>query len=237
MRALLLAGGYGTRLRPLTNKLPKCLVPIKGKPLLEVWLDRLVEAGVGPFLINTHYLPEQVEDFIKESPHRDQVELVYEPILRGTAGTLISNRAFFRKGGGLLIHADNYCLADIRAFVRTHQQRPLQCVMTMMTFRADDPTSCGVVELDAQGVVIKFHEKTTSPPSNLANGAVYCLSDSMLDEVGVDCPQATDFSTEVVPRFMGRILAHETAEVFMDIGTPECYAAANCLPDGAAKSV
>ena len=120
MRALLLAAGLGTRLRPLTNVTPKCLVRIKGKPLLEIWLDRLAEAGVGPFLVNTHHLAPQVERFVKTSHYCDQVALVHEPVLRGTAGTLIANIPFFCRQDGLLIHSDNYCLADIRAFIGAH---------------------------------------------------------------------------------------------------------------------
>mgnify|MGYP003956646267 CR=1 FL=1 len=65
MRAMLLAAGLGTRLQPITDKIPKCLVPIKGKPLLQIWLERLAQVGIGPFLINTHYLAEQVEAFIE----------------------------------------------------------------------------------------------------------------------------------------------------------------------------
>ena len=91
MRAILLAAGYGTRLRPLTNTIPKCLVPIKGVPLLQIWLERLTNAGIGPFLINTHYLPKEVEGFAESSRYRDQVTLVHEPELLGTAGTLIAN--------------------------------------------------------------------------------------------------------------------------------------------------
>ncbi|MBT6543216.1 MAG: NTP transferase domain-containing protein, partial [Rhodobacteraceae bacterium] len=115
MRALLLAAGLGTRLRPLTNTTPKCLVPIKGQPLLGIWLERLTQAGIGQFLVNTHYLAEQVEVFIQASPYRDQVTLVNELELHGTAGTLIANLDFFQGEDGLLIHADNYCLADIIA--------------------------------------------------------------------------------------------------------------------------
>jgi mannose-1-phosphate guanylyltransferase len=233
MRALLLAAGFGTRLRPLTDTVPKCLVPIGGKPLLEIWLERLSAAGVGPFLLNTHYLPEQVEAFVRASPYSRRVTLVNEPVLLGTAGTLLGNRSFFHSGEGLLIHADNFCLADLPAFVAAHHARPPQCAMTMMAFRTPTPASCGILEVDAQHVVTAFHEKVAAPPGNLANGAVYCLSSAILDEIAADCPWATDFSTEVLPRFMGRILAHETAEVFMDIGTPESYAAANRLADGA----
>ena len=61
MRAILLAAGLGTRLRPITDKIPKCLVPINGKPLIDYWLEQLTKAGIEKFLINTHYLHEKVE--------------------------------------------------------------------------------------------------------------------------------------------------------------------------------
>jgi len=80
MNAILLAAGFGTRLRPMTNTIPKCLVPIKGKPLLQIWLERLTAAEIGSFLINTHYLPEQVEQFISASPLKNKAKLFHEPV-------------------------------------------------------------------------------------------------------------------------------------------------------------
>ena len=228
MRVLLLAAGCGTRLRPLTNKIPKCLVPIKGRPLLEIWLKRLTQAGLGPFLINVHHLAEQVEAFVELSPYRDKVVLVHEHELLGTAGTLIANLDFLQGEDVLLVHADNYCLADLRTFVQAHNQRPANCVMTMMTFRTGSPSSCGIVELDQYGVVVGFHEKVALPPGNLANSAIYILSAELLKMMGSkDLRDVKDFSTEVVGRFVGRIYAHETTEIFRDIGTPESYAWAN----------
>ena len=112
----MLAAGCGTRLRPITENIPKCLVPIGGKPLLQIWLERLSEAGFGPFLINTHYLHERVVEFVRESPFSNQISLVYEPELLGTAGTLINNIDFFQGKDGMVLHADNYCLADMKAF-------------------------------------------------------------------------------------------------------------------------
>ena len=76
VRALLLAGGYGTRLRPLTNHTPKCLVEIGGKPLLAYWLETLFSADIDRVLINTHYLPRQVEDFCANSPYAAQIDLI-----------------------------------------------------------------------------------------------------------------------------------------------------------------
>ncbi|MCX6733047.1 MAG: nucleotidyltransferase family protein [Candidatus Roizmanbacteria bacterium] len=229
MRAILLAAGFGTRLRPLTNSIPKCLVPVKGKPLLEIWLERLVKAGVGPFLINTHYLPEQVKAYIESSPYRDQVSLFHEHDLLGTAGTLIANLDFFQGEDGLLIHADNYCLADFPAFVQTHLNRPPECLMTMMTFRTDDPAACGIVELNGCGIMVGFHEKAASPPGNLANGAVYILSSELIDMIGKERNGVKDFSTEIMPNLVGKTCVYETAEVFMDIGTPKMYDRANSI--------
>lgn len=229
MRAILLAGGLGTRLHPLTNTISKCLVPIKGKPLLEIWLEHLTEVDMGPFLINTHYLAEQVEAYIESSPYQEQVTLVHEQELQGTAGTLIANLDFFQGEDGWLIHADNYCLADFPAFVQAHLRRPPECVMTMMTFRTDAPSSCGIVELDERGVVVGFHEKVAAPPGNLANGAVYILSAELLARMGKDLRSVNDFSTEVMPRLLGKIYTYETSGVFMDIGTPESYERANLI--------
>jgi len=227
MRTILLAAGCGTRLRPITNTIPKCLVSIKGKPLLEIWLDRLTLAGMGPFLVNTHYLADQVEAFMESSLHKNEVTLVYEPELHGTAGTLIANRDFFKGQDGMLIHADNYCLADFSAFVQAHEQRPAECAMTMMTFQTDTPSTCGIVELDGRGVVIGFHEKVAKPPGNLANGAIYILSSELLERLEYDLHSVKDFSTEVLNRFVGQIYTYETKGVFLDIGTPESYEQAN----------
>jgi mannose-1-phosphate guanylyltransferase len=223
MRAILLAAGFGKRLRPLTDKIPKCLVPINGEPLLGIWLVRLTEAGIGPFLINTHYLSEQVEEFVEESEFGDQIELFNEPALLGTAGTLSANIDFYKGEEGLLIHADNYCQADFNDFIEAHKKRPPGCVMTMMTFRTDTTSLCGIVELDEHDVVIGFHEKVINPPGNLANGAVYILGTEALEIIDKELNSAKEFSTEVLSHFIGRIYTYEVTDVFLDIGTPNNY--------------
>ncbi len=222
-RAILLAAGLGTRLRPLTNSIPKCLVPINGQPLLDIWLETLTRDSVGPFLVNTHYLASQVQAYVESSPYRNQVTLVHEPKLLGTAGTLMANLEFFENHDGLLIHADNYCRADFRAFELAHRQRPSECLMTMMTFRTDDPSHCGIVELNERGVVVGFHEKVSSPPGNLANGAIYLLSREILNILATEMRMARDFSTEVLHRFVERIYTYETNQLFVDVGTPKTY--------------
>ena len=227
MRALLLAAGFGTRLRPLTNTTPKCLVTIKDQVLLGIWLERLTQAGIEAFLINTHYLSEQVESYVEGSLYSDKVTLVREKKLLGTAGTLVANLDFFEGQDGLLIHADNYCLANFHEFIQAHYQRPPYCVITMMTFRSENPENSGIVEVDDKGVVIGFHEKVVNPPGNLANGAVYILSRELINLLATDLYQVSDFSTEVLQHLVGKIYTYETQEYFIDIGSPEAYRNAN----------
>ena len=227
MRAILLAAGLGTRLRPLTNKVPKCLLLIKEKPLLEILLKQLKESDIGPFLINTHYFSKQVEEFIETSGFSDQVELVHESKLLGTAGTLIANLDFYQDEDGLLMHADNYCLADFDAFVEAHNRRPSGCLMTMMTFSTSVPCLCGIVELDKKGVVIGFHEKVDNPPGNIANGAIYILSKELIGILKTDFTNSKDFSKEVIPAMIGKIFTYETKNFFIDIGTTDNLRKAN----------
>lgn len=230
MRAMLLAGGLGTRLRPLTDTLPKCLVPIHGQPLLGIWLEQLTRAGFESFLVNTHYRADQVREFVATSPYCDQITLVHESTLLGTAGTLMANLDFFAgEDNGLLLHADNYCQADFKAFLRAHERRPPGCLMTLMAFHTPSPSTCGILQLDHRGVVVGFHEKVCHPPGNLANGAIYLLSPAFLRLARYRFIQASDFSTEVIPHLMGQIHAYTTHEIFMDIGTMKSYEEANRL--------
>ena len=88
MNALLLAAGLGSRLRPITNNTPKCLVPINGKPLLEYWLENIFNSGINECLINTHYLNNKVDDYVANSKYKKKIKLVFEKNLLGNAGSL-----------------------------------------------------------------------------------------------------------------------------------------------------
>lgn len=229
MKALLLAAGFGTRLRPLTDTMPKCMVPINGRPLLDLWLQTLLAAGIDEVMVNTHYKAEQVTAFLESSAYCPYVTVAHEQALLGTAATLISHLDFFGNDDGMLIHADNYCRDDLRTFIHRHEQRPAGCLMSMMTFRTGNPSSCGIVTLDRDNVMTGFEEKQARPKGNLANGAIYILSADLLARLRLAGPDVTDFSTQVLPTLLGRVYVYETAEVLIDIGTPSAYAAANDL--------
>lgn len=227
MRALLLAAGLGTRLRPLTDVLPKCLVPIHGRPLLDYWLESLVSNGVREVLVNTHYLAPLVVEFLNGSTWKQYVTIVYEERLLGTGGTILANRDFFHNETFLVAHADNLTIFNMLDFAESHQCRPAGTELTMMLFESGDPRSCGIVELDKRGVVQAFHEKTSSPPGNLANAAVYILEPSVVDLIATIDKAEVDLSTEVIPQLMGRIYTYRNSIYHRDIGTLASWSEAN----------
>jgi mannose-1-phosphate guanylyltransferase len=220
VRALLLAAGLGTRLRPLTDTTPKCLVPIKGKLLLDIWCEALLAAGVTKLLINLHYKSEEVQQHLESSKFSELVETIYEPSLLGTAGTLLANRKFFENQDGILLHADNYCEANISELISAHEARPSNCDLTMLAFRTSTPETCGILEVSKDQVLQKMYEKSSDDHGNLANAAFYILSKKLIGEL----KDETDFSNEVIPKYFGKTLVVETSETFIDIGTPESYA-------------
>lgn len=219
MRALLLAAGLGTRLKPLTNYLPKCLIPIHGRPLLDYWLESLVTHGVNEILVNTHYFSPLVVDYVNRSSWAHNVTMVHEDRLLGTGGTILANRHFFRESPFLVAHADNLTIFDPVLFFKRHSERPFGAELTMMVFETPDPKSCGIVDLDERGVVTTFHEKVELPPGNLANAAVYVLEPAVLDFLESLGKAEIDFSTEVIPHFMERIFTYRNAAYHRDIGT------------------
>jgi len=217
--ALLLAAGLGTRLRPYTEHWPKCLMPIQGHPLLEYWLSALQKIKINDVLVNTHYHADIVLDFLQRESFAGWVKSVYEKELLGTAGTLRATIDILQENTVLYAHADNLCCCDFADFLDFHHNaRPEGTVMTMMTFATSTPSTCGIVETNDDGVVTHFYEKVQNPPGNLANAAVYLIEPELIQWV-VQNPEISDFSTEVIPEFMGKIATWKNDNVLVDIGT------------------
>lgn len=227
MKAVLLAAGMGTRLRPITNRVPKCLVPINGTPLLDIWLAALTACpAIESIYINTHYLHQQVERHLLDHwSQLDHLTCWYEPELLGTAGTLKEHAEVLHDNDVLVIHADNLSVFPLDEFIAAHRHRPAHCAITMMLFETDAPSSCGIVELDNNNTVTAMHEKVANPPGKLANAAVYICSAEIIRTI--ESASMTDFSTEVIPRYLGKIQGWINSGYHRDIGTPESLARAN----------
>jgi len=232
-KAVLLAAGLGTRLRPLTGHTPKCLVEIGGEALLGRWLAALAAAGVGEALLNTHHLADAVKRYIDEAAGRwpVRVTLFHEPALLGSAGTLAANASWADDADDcLIVYADNDSDADLAALLRRH--REAAAPLTMMLFRAEDPSACGIVELDADDRVVGFVEKPQNPASDLANAGVYAVTRRAYREIAA--MRAYDLGHDVLPRFVGRMVGWVHDGYHRDIGTPQSLRRARAHADAQA---
>lgn len=221
MKALLLAAGLGTRLRPVTNTIPKCLVPIHGRPLLDYWFELLFCGGIERALVNTHYHASAVQSFIERSRWQSRIETTYESDLLGTGGTVLRNSDWFGPEPFMVVHADNLSRFSVNAFIAAHRERPQNVAITMMTFDTDAPQNCGIVALDKAGIVQAFYEKVDNPPGTRANGAVYIFEPEVVEYLKGLGRTVIDLSTDVIPAFLGKILAFHNSDYHRDIGTLE----------------
>jgi len=232
MKAIILAAGLGTRLRPITSTIPKCLVPINGTPLLELWLRDCERAGVEGVLVNTHYLADRVEDFVA-ARRGIPVTLAYEPTLLGSAGTLAKNWDFVDGDESfLVVYADNlttFSLSDLIAFHATHTR-----IASMALFRSPNPSACGVVQMDDSGLVTGFWEKPENPPGNLVNAGLYVFRSQVRPFLPTEVP--ADVGRSLMPALVGRAMGLPIADYFVDIGTLENYYSAQADYAAATKT-
>jgi len=210
MKAFLLTAGLGTRLRPLTDKTPKCLLPINGTPLLRIWLELLGRNGVEQVLINTHWHHDKVQDFVKqnvnsysifvnreetivngysllvnEKKRKDgkkwpEIKLFYEPELLGSGGTLLANRDWVDDGKPFFI-----LYGDNLTHLDLGQLYAFHCrsalPFSLGVFKTTHPERCGIAEIDENGVVIDFVEKPEHPMSHLAHAGMNVADSRIFD--------------------------------------------------------
>lgn len=220
MKAFLLAAGPGTRLRPITDHMPKCLLPFGGTPLLDLWLDALHRAGVDEVLINLHHLPTLVVQHVRARQGPPDIRTAFEPELLGSAGTLRHNQAWVQDEEFFLaINADNLTDFDLRSLIDFHRGGLAEATLTV--FHAEQPSRCGVVDLDPGGLVTGFTEKPTEPTSDLANAGIYAFNPTVL--LDIDHVPPRDIGYDLLPRLVGRARALPLDGYFCDVGTPAAY--------------
>lgn len=234
MKAFILAAGHGTRLRPLTEHTPKCLLPIQGVPLLQIWLDSCKRAGVTDVLVNAHAHARQVHEFARQQQSGVRVCVSEERELLGSAGTLAENRGFVAdEKEFFVLYGDVLTSADLTELLRRHRENG--AVATLGVYRVPDPRRCGIVELDESGMVRGFVEKPEYPKSDLAFAGVMVAGQQIFDFIQQNRP--ADIGFHVLPKLVGRIAAMETQSFLLDIGTMENYSAAQRLWPGLTASV
>ena len=227
MKALLLAAGEGTRLRPLTEHCPKPMLPVGGIPMLEHLVNLVAQHGVTDVAINLHYKPESIVRHFGGG-RRFGVSITYsfEPELLGSAGAArqldwFLDETFFVLYGDVLTDLDLTALAQ--------QHADTGAAATLALYEVEDPSRCGMVETDGDGRVERFIEKPPRGEADdlLANAGVYVVEPSLLSFIPKG--RAYDFGHDVFPAALLRnvpLSAQATSAYVLDIGSPERYAQA-----------
>jgi mannose-1-phosphate guanylyltransferase len=220
VKAFLLAAGVGSRLRPVTDTIPKCMVDIADQPLLDIWLDAFAGAGVEEILLNLHHLPDVVCSHLAARTAPPAVRTFFEPVLLGSAGTLAANRDWVQDEEFFLAcYADNLTDFDLRSLIDNHREHG--AIATVAVFHSTCPSAGGVVEVDAADRIIGFTEKPSQPVSDLTNAGMYAFNPSVLDEI--DAMPPNDIGYDLLPRLVGRARAMPIEGYFRDIGTADAY--------------
>jgi mannose-1-phosphate guanylyltransferase len=229
VKALLIAGGFGTRLRPLTLTRPKHLLPIANRPHLHHVFDLLQRHGIDEVVLLTSYLTHTFDASVDEARRRGmRVQVTHEDEPLGTAGALknaeelIGGETFFAFNGDVLTDM------DLGTILQFHREREAQG--TIVLTPVEDPSAYGVVPTEADGRVVGFIEKPPreEAPTNLINAGVYVLEPEVLGRI----PKDEEWSVErgLFPELVAdgeRLFATPTDAYWMDIGTPAKYLQAN----------
>jgi mannose-1-phosphate guanylyltransferase len=233
MKAFILAAGEGTRLRPLTESVPKCLLPIQGVPLLEIWLNNCKAVGITDVLINAHAHAVAIRKFSATQKSGVRTSIVEEPKLLGSAGTLAENRAFVEgEKAFFVLYGDVLTTVDLRRMLAFHEQKNL--LATLGIYQVPDPTRCGIVTMDENAVIQQFVEKPELPASNWAFSGVMIGGQEIFGFVPDQRP--ADIGFDVLPKMAGKMAAYAISEYLIDIGTPENYQIAERSWPGLARS-
>lgn len=229
-QAVIMVGGQGVRLRPLTNNCPKPILPILDKPCTEYFIDSLSEAGIEEIIIACGYRSQQVKDTLGDGT-RQNIKIVYsyedQPL--GTAGALklIEDQL---DDVFIMAYGDNYLEMDYDEFVEMHLNTKAD--ITMALSKTDNPCDFGIVGLDDDKQIVRFKEKPKPEEvfSNLFNAGVYVIDKDVLKCV----PKGTmfDISKDLIPLLMnkgGRIIGYDGVNNWMDIGKPDYFLNTNLV--------
>jgi len=224
VQAVILVGGEGTRLRPLTYGTPKPMVPLFGVPFLERTLGRLRAAGVTEAVLASGYLPQAIRNHFGDGASVGmRLTYVVEDVPLGTAGAL-RNVAARIAGTFFVLNGDVLTSLDLRAMMDYHRERG--GLGTLHAIRVDDPSPFGCVVRDPSGRVTSFVEKPPreTAPTDEINAGTYVLEPQVLDRIPAG--RAVSIERETFPQILAageRLNAFVTQDYWLDVGRPSQY--------------
>ena len=229
MYAVVLVGGFGTRLRPLTNEIPKPMLPVVHRPMIVRLVERLAEGGVTDVVLALGFKPEPFREAFPDARHGDvRVQYAVEPEPLDTAGAI----AFAAREAGIdetfvVANGDIVTDLDVKRLVDAHRSARSEAMIHLTPVA--DPSAFGVVETDSTGMVRRFVEKPApgETDSNLINAGTYVLEPSVLDLI--EPGRKVSIERETFPRLVaqGTLAALATDDYWIDAGRPSMYLRAN----------
>ncbi|HUR98146.1 MAG TPA: NDP-sugar synthase [Pyrinomonadaceae bacterium] len=232
MQALILAGGKGTRLRPLTVYTPKPIVPILNRPLLRYQIEMLARAAITDITLSLSYLPDKIEDVVGDGSDLGvNLRFVTEPSPMGTAGAYKFAAGSIRETT-VVFNGDIITDVDVAGVIETHRANAAEA--TILLTPVDDPTKYGLVESGEKGEVVAFLEKPSADAvsklkTKNINAGLYILEPGILELIptGENCSFEYDVFPRVIKggrKFFGHVLK---TEYWRDVGTPDSYLSAH----------
>lgn len=220
MKAFVLAAGKGERLRPITDALPKCMVPVQGVPILGIWLELCRRHEIYDILVNTHAHADLVKSYLRDRCKDLRVCVTEEKTLLGSAGTLRANRTWISQEREFWVfYGDILTNTNITRMLKFHRKQ--KQIATIGVCEVSNPTQCGIATVDKHHVVRGFVEKPVTPPGNLAFAGVLIATPAIFDVIQDRIP--LDIGFDVLSKLVGRMAAYPIADYLVDIGTPANY--------------
>lgn len=224
MKALFLAGGKGIRLQPLTNSIPKPMVPIMNKPLLERTMLHLKKSGISEMVISSCYQPKKIKDYFGDGEQFGlKIQYIVEDIPLGTGGAIKNAEGLF-DDTFIVFNSDILCDIDMLKMMDYHKRS--HALATIAVTEVEDPSAYGVIESDQQGYAVSFIEKPEieSITSHFINAGIYIFEPEIFKEISLDGPVSVERVT--FPKLLEnrqRIAVYKDDSYWIDIGTLEKY--------------
>jgi mannose-1-phosphate guanylyltransferase len=224
MKALFLAGGMGTRLKPLTDNLPKPMVPMMAKPLLERNMMKLKECGVDEIILSTCYKPQKIEEYFGDGTKLGlKIHYICEDFPLGTGGAIKNTEEFF-DDTFIIFNADILCDINMKEMIEFHKEKG--AAVTIAVTQVENPSAYGVIEYNENLFAESFTEKPALAEikSNYINAGIYIFEPKVLDEIpGM---QVVSLERETFPLLLEKgypIAVYRSDAYWIDIGTIEKY--------------
>jgi NDP-sugar pyrophosphorylase family protein len=228
LKAFILAAGLGMRLRSLGLDVPKVMVPVGGKPLLQHHIELFREQGIREFVVNLHYLPEKITGIFGDGSKLGvKITYSHEPELLGTAGAVKKMEQILRDGTFIVFYGDNLVRVKFAPLLEFHRAR--HALVTIALFESPEPWTGGVVETAAHGRIERFVEKPDPKQvsTNLISAGIFVVEPQVLDMI----PEGRfyDFGKDLFPKMLADgkpLYAMKPDAYIQDVGTPERLAKA-----------